>query len=183
MKRKIAIRNIIRENINSLFGEERIPNPEASELVNDKENFLGSHTYGEDIGGLGKMYVAYSYGEQHPLYVWIDKNEFKKLRSHEIKNSINEIVTDDDKVHLHNQDKVKKKDDGIWLYNEKPYYIKDNEGKVKANKWTEKHLKDLRPNEKSQARETTYLQRLIQDFKKKYKVGRNVHTNLNPGEK
>jgi hypothetical protein len=49
--------------------EERIVNKKAKNFVNKKENFIGSHIYGEDLGGLGKMYVAYSYGEQFPLYV------------------------------------------------------------------------------------------------------------------
>lgn len=50
--------------------EERISNVAAAEKVNNRENFIGSHTYGEDLGDLGKMYVAYSYGEQHPLYMY-----------------------------------------------------------------------------------------------------------------
>jgi len=50
--------------------EERIVNSKAKEHVNNKENFIGSHIFGEDLGGLGKMYVAYSYGEQFPAYVW-----------------------------------------------------------------------------------------------------------------
>lgn len=50
--------------------EERITNPESKEFVKNRENFIGSHIYGEDLGGLGKMYVAYSYGEQFPAYVW-----------------------------------------------------------------------------------------------------------------
>ena len=53
--------------------EERISNVDAAAKVKGKENFIGSHTYGEDLGGLGKMYVAYSYGEQHPLYLWDGK--------------------------------------------------------------------------------------------------------------
>jgi hypothetical protein len=50
--------------------EERISNTEAATKITNRENFVGSHTYGEDLGGLGQMYVAYSYGEQHPLYLW-----------------------------------------------------------------------------------------------------------------
>jgi len=53
-----------------VLDEERITNKKAAVHVSNRENFVGSHTYGEDLGGLGKMYVAYSYGEQHPLYVW-----------------------------------------------------------------------------------------------------------------
>ena len=76
------IRNIIREMIESELNlqeigldeaqleEERITNKDAAEKVNNRENFVASHTYGEDLGGLGEMYVAYSYGEQHPLYLW-----------------------------------------------------------------------------------------------------------------
>jgi hypothetical protein len=50
--------------------EERITNPESKNFVKNRENFIGSHIYGEDLGGLGKMYVAYSYGEQYPAYLW-----------------------------------------------------------------------------------------------------------------
>lgn len=60
--KKILFQNILKE--------ERIRNKDASEYVRNRKNFLGSHVYGEDLGGLGKMYVAYSYGEQHPLFVW-----------------------------------------------------------------------------------------------------------------
>jgi len=49
--------------------EERIANTEASEDVNELRNFIGSHIYGEDLGDLEKMYVAYSYGEQFPAYL------------------------------------------------------------------------------------------------------------------
>lgn len=55
--------------------EERISNKDAREMVISKQNFVGSHTYGEDLGDLGLMYVAYSYGEQHPLYLWDEKNK------------------------------------------------------------------------------------------------------------
>ena len=60
----------IRSLITEILDEERISNKAASIEVRNRKNFVGSHTYGEDIGDLGKMYVAYSYGEQHPLYVW-----------------------------------------------------------------------------------------------------------------
>jgi hypothetical protein len=74
------ILKIIREGLENIVGEEqlneeRISNKEASEYVKRKENFIGSHTYGEDLGGLGKMYVAYSYGEQHPLYLYDSKTD------------------------------------------------------------------------------------------------------------
>jgi hypothetical protein len=75
---KSYLRKIIKECIEEVssimdedvLDEERITNKKASENVQNRENFVGSHTYGEDLGDLGKMYAAYSYGEQHPLYVW-----------------------------------------------------------------------------------------------------------------
>ena len=81
------IREIVREMIKNHFEgteevaqpieedtieEERITNVDAREKVQDKENFVGSHTFGEDIGGLGQMYVAFSYGQDHPLYMFKD---------------------------------------------------------------------------------------------------------------
>lgn len=75
---KNYIRKLIKECVQQVgsimdedvLDEERITNKKASENVSRRENFVGSHTYGEDLGELGKMYVAYSYGEQHPLYLW-----------------------------------------------------------------------------------------------------------------
>ncbi len=80
MKNKKNIRNFIKQVIkeSKLFEalnaeeieEERITNPEAEYHVKNKENFIGSHIFGEDLGDLGEMYVAYSYGEQFPAYVY-----------------------------------------------------------------------------------------------------------------
>jgi len=195
MEIKKKLRLLIREMIGMQVGEERIPNPEADVYVDKKENFLGSHTYGENIGGLNKMYVAYSYGEQHPLFLWVDKEEFKELRPHEAK-QLSESEEDDGKKHAHffsdeiGHEKVGDEDEhdieykkGPWFYNEKPYYVRDKKGRLKPNKWTYKHLEDLKPNEKVQARDTIYLHKLIRDFKKKYHIGDNSHTDLKPGEK
>lgn len=194
MENKKKLRLFIREMVNKHVEEERIPNPEADEFVNKKENFLGSHTYGENIGNLDKMYVAYSYGVQHPLFVWVDREEFKELRPHEAKDLTeggndnkkythlfcNEI--EHEKVSDENEHDIEYKG-GPWFYNEKPYYVRDKKGRLKPNKWTYKHLEDLRPNEKVQARDTAYLHKLIRDFKIKYKIGDNNHTDLKPGEK
>jgi hypothetical protein len=194
MKIENKIRLLIRESINQKFDEERISNPEADEFVNKKENFLGSHTYGENIGDLDKMYVAYSYGEQHPLFVWVDKQEFKELRPYEAKDLTE--GEDDGKPHAHlysdeiEHEKIEDKEEhdlsykqGPWFYNEKPYYVRDKKGRLKPNKWTYKHLENLKPNEKTQARDSIYLKKLINDFKIKYKIGTNTHTDLKPGEK
>lgn len=133
------------EEVNSIFeeqmlDEERITNKQAAEHVSNRENFVGSHTYGEDLGGLGQMYVAYSYGEQHPLYLWYKDT---------------------------------------WYYNYDDYINDDGE----VNKWTKKHLEDLRPNSKTQGRPTSFLQKLISKFKETHNIGDNSHTDLEPGEK
>lgn len=120
--------------------EERISNKQASEDVVNRRNFVGSHTYGEDLGDLGKMYVAYSYGEVHPLYVWY-------------------------------KDK--------WYHNYEDYITPEGE----VNKWTKKHLDDLRPNNETHGRPTSYLQKMISTFKVKHRIGHNTHSDLKPGEK
>ena len=142
------LRQIIKESIeltnsmleDGVIDEERITNKLAASHAENRENFVGSHTYGEDLGDLGLMYVAYSYGEQHPLYLWY-------------------------------KDK--------WYYNYDDYI--NDDGSV--NKWTKKHLKDLRPNAETQGRPTSFLQKLISKFKQKHKIGDNSHTDLEPGEK
>jgi len=145
------LRKIIRECVNeATLDEERISNKEATKNVQNKENFIGSHVYGEDIGKkVGKpnlMYVAYSYGEQHPLYVWV-KNE----------NS----------------------DGGKWYYNFDEYYLEDGT----PNIWTKKHLKMLNPTGQLLGRGGSSLKQMIKDFKKKYGIGDNSHSDLEPGEK
>jgi hypothetical protein len=56
-----------------MFSEARITNPDSKEFVRDRKNFIGSHIFGENLGGIegpDGMYVAYSYGIQFPAYVW-----------------------------------------------------------------------------------------------------------------
>jgi hypothetical protein len=52
--------------------EERITNDEAKEHVSQKENFVGSHIFGEK---LGDSYVVCSYGEQFPLFIYDNKED------------------------------------------------------------------------------------------------------------
>ena len=78
--------------------EERLTNPDTKEFVRKRENFIGSHIYGEDLGGLGQMYVAYSYGEQFPAYLW-----YKNKWYH---NSDNYILDDGSVNEPTNQHKV-----------------------------------------------------------------------------
>lgn len=71
--RKILLESqIFKEFDEDMMDEERIANSNSKESVINRENFIGSHIYGEDIGGLGQMYATYSYGVQYPAYVWYD---------------------------------------------------------------------------------------------------------------
>jgi hypothetical protein len=54
-----------------MMDEERIPNDEAKEFVRNKENFIGSHIWGEKIGE--DYYLVASYGEQFPLFIYDGK--------------------------------------------------------------------------------------------------------------
>jgi len=68
-------------NIDSLdedtLDEERIVNVNAYKFVKKRQNFIGSHIFGEDIGGKGEMYVAFSYGEQYPAYIYYGGKWYK----------------------------------------------------------------------------------------------------------
>ena len=66
-----------------------------------------------------------------------------------------------------------------WYHNNEPYILPDG----RPNKWTMKHLDDLRPNNETQGRPTSFLIKLINNFKRKHGIGDNSHTDLAPGEK
>ncbi len=51
-----------------MLDEERITNDEAKEFVKNKENFVGSHIWGEKLGD--DFYLVASYGEQFPLFIY-----------------------------------------------------------------------------------------------------------------
>ena len=58
--------------VEGMIDEERIPNDEAKEFVKNKENFIGSHIWGEKLGD--DYYLVASYGEQFPLFIY-DRQE------------------------------------------------------------------------------------------------------------
>ena len=67
-----ALRRFIRKSLfemsdEILMDEERIPNDEAKEFVRNKENFIGSHIFGEKIG---EDYVVCSYNEDFPIFIF-----------------------------------------------------------------------------------------------------------------
>lgn len=105
LKYKIKDKIISCIKSDGMLDEERISNKDAAEKVRNRENFVGSHTYGEDLGELGKMYVAYSYGEQHPLYVWIKRKD-----------------SDDSGI------------EGTWYYNEDAYLLPDGSENIWTKK-------------------------------------------------
>lgn len=57
-----------------ILDEERIPNDEALEKVQNKENFIGSHCFGEKIGD-SENYVVCSYGKQFPIFLYDSKEK------------------------------------------------------------------------------------------------------------
>ena len=78
LRRKI--RSIIFENfqgieeMEEMLDEERLPNSEVLESVKNKDNFIGTHIWGEKIGD-GEDYVVVSYGVQFPIFIWDSKTE------------------------------------------------------------------------------------------------------------
>lgn len=67
---KLITESRILELDSDMMDEERIANTDSKYYVTKRENFIGSHIYGENLGELGKMYVCYSYGVQFPAYLW-----------------------------------------------------------------------------------------------------------------
>jgi hypothetical protein len=51
----------------SMLDEERISNDSAKEFVQNKENFIGSHIFGDNVNG---NYIVCSYGEQFPIFIY-----------------------------------------------------------------------------------------------------------------
>lgn len=69
-----SIRKHLFECINEMMvDEERIPNDEGREKVSKKENFIGSHCWGELLPS--GDYIVASYGEQFPLFIYDSKEK------------------------------------------------------------------------------------------------------------
>nr|QBM02731.1 hypothetical protein [uncultured archaeon] len=63
-----------------MIDEERLTNEDGLEKVRNKENFIGSHCWGESFPD--KSYITVSYGQQFPLFlydskekIWYENNE------------------------------------------------------------------------------------------------------------
>lgn len=74
LKEFLKENNLYKEEVMSeeTFEEERMSHTDAVSKVKARENFVGSHTFGEDLGGLGGVYVVFSYDRDHPLYIYKD---------------------------------------------------------------------------------------------------------------
>lgn len=69
--RKILAESLQTPVIDGMVDEERLTNPEGQVKVKNKENFVGSHCFGEWIGPEGSgIYAVFSYGEQFPIYIF-----------------------------------------------------------------------------------------------------------------
>ena len=73
------IRKLIFESLNNIYeeeiiDEERLVNSEVLVHVKNKENFIGTHIWGEKIGS-SDDYVVVSYGVQFPIFIWDSENK------------------------------------------------------------------------------------------------------------
>lgn len=79
-KLRLFIRQSLRESVitNDMIDEERITNPESKEFVKKRQNFIGSHIYGEKLlpDDPDSMYVTYSYNSSYPAYLWYNDRWF-----------------------------------------------------------------------------------------------------------
>jgi hypothetical protein len=75
----LEIRKLVRECFNSLseeakeLEEERIANSDARDFVERKENFVGTHTFGEDFED--GSYVVCSYAQEFPIFIYDSKKD------------------------------------------------------------------------------------------------------------
>ena len=146
--------------------EERIANSDGKEKVDNKENFIGSQVFGEDIGGIGEesgwkdgMYGVFSYGLQFPIYLYTNQ-EFE------------------------DQDGNKKNKDGKfrWFHNLEDYKFDiDKDGESEIMKSVQKHKELLKPSASTHGLTRATLLEIIKKFMKKHKVQKLSHTSIFPG--
>lgn len=147
--------------------EERIANSDGKEKVDNKENFIGSQVFGEDIGGIGEesgwkdgMYGVFSYGLQFPIYLYTNE-EFE------------------------DQDGNKKNKDGKfrWFHNLEDYKFDiDEDGESEVMKSVQKHKELLKPSASTHGLTRATLLGLIKKFMSKNKIQKLSHTSILPGE-
>ena len=168
--KNLLIENLVKEvaaEYDIDLDEERISNHDGSTKVNDKENFIGSQVFGEDIGEIGKesnwsngMYGVFSYGEQFPIYVYT-------------------------KMPFQDQDgNIKNKDGKFrWFHNLEQYKFDiDKDGEKEVMSSVEKHKELLKPNSQTHGLTTATLHGMINSFKKKNKIKELSHISILPGE-
>jgi DNA-directed RNA polymerase specialized sigma24 family protein len=93
--------------------EERIVNPDSKYFVKNKENFIGSHVWGEAVPD--GSYIAVSYGEQFPIYIyWSKTNKWYENADKYIYNGEVQDSTEQHKEDLRPTDKTHKKA-AMWM--------------------------------------------------------------------
>lgn len=146
--------------------EERIANHEGQEKVDNKENFIGSQVFGEDIGKLGEktgwkegLYGVFSYGLQFPIYIYT-----------------NQEFSDQD-------GNIKNKDGKFrWFNNIEDYKFDiDEDGEREIMKSVQKHKELLKPSSDMHGLTRATLVDLIKKFMKKHKVQKLSHRSILPG--
>ena len=166
LTQNMLIENLINEKEVEL-DEERISNEDGAIKVNDKENFIGSQVFGEDIGDIGKnsnwndgMYGVFSYGEQFPIFIYTN-------------------------IPFHDQDGNLKNKDGKfrWFHNLEQYKFDiDGDGEKEIMNSVEKHKELLKPHSQTHGLTTATLTSMINSFKKKHGVKELSHVSILPGE-
>lgn len=104
--------------------EERITNPEGKEFVKRKENFIGSHVWGEKLGD--GSYIAVSYGKQFPLYIfWNKKNKWYENSDHYLYDGEPQESTEEHRADLRPTDETRKKQ-ADWMRKLSAHLLKTN---------------------------------------------------------
>lgn len=104
--------------------EERLTNPEGKEFVKRKENFIGSHCWGEKLGD--GSYVAVSYGKHFPIYIfWNKKNRWYENADPYVFDGEPQESTEEHKRDIRPTDKTRKKS-ADWMLKLSNHLLKVN---------------------------------------------------------
>lgn len=104
--------------------EERITNDEGKEFAKTKDNFIGSHCWGENLGD--GSYVVMSYGKQFPLYIfWNKKNKWYENSDHYLYDGEPQESTEEHRRDLRPTEETRKKQ-ADWMRKLSNHLLKVN---------------------------------------------------------
>lgn len=64
--------------------KKKTSNAKARQLVQKRESFVGSNTYGEWVGN---TYVVYSYGPHWPMFIWVNSQWYQNEERYSVTTS------------------------------------------------------------------------------------------------